>query len=119
MLVKGPIIWCVVLTCLFAAVLAELQCSVPGQCVNSDLIQSEVEEDKYACHHQCKTNDACYWFTYNQEKGFCEQFGNCFNITDATCDTCITSEKDCDVYQCSLQGSCQVTISNTFLIVLC
>ena len=110
MFVKGAIlILCLILAS--GSVIADLQCSIPGQCVNSDLIQSEAEDDQYSCHNQCKNNDECNWFTYIADQGFCEQFSNCFNITDATCSSCITSEKDCDLYKCGIQGSCQVKLT--------
>ncbi len=101
---------CILMTLLALAghVSSQLQCSIPGQCVDSDLIQSEIDDDKYACHNECKNNEACKWFTFNAKVNFCELFETCNDITEESCEDCVTSQKDCDVYQCGLQGSCQV-----------
>ncbi len=93
----------------FATASLDLQCSVPGQCVNSEEISSAVEADKYACQASCKNNVDCEWFTFHTNLNVCTLFRNCQNITEANRDSCITSQKDCKDYQCNIQGSCQVS----------
>ncbi len=91
-----------------AVAFGDLQCSLPGQCVNSEQISSGVEDDKYACRQECKNNEDCNWFTFHTTLNVCVLYNTCLNITEANCDSCVTSERDCDVYQCNIQGSCQV-----------
>ena len=85
-----------------------LQCSTPGQCVDSDLISEGNEKTKQDCHNNCKNNEDCSWFTYRYSEHFCLLFSNCLNVTEAGCDSCITGEKDCSLFSCGLQGSCLV-----------
>ncbi len=103
-------IFILVLIALTGAVFAELQCSVPGQCVNSEQISSGVENNKNACQDKCKNDQDCNWMTFDTATNFCVLYNTCQNITEANCNSCITSEKDCDAYQCNIQGACQVRL---------
>ena len=85
-----------------------LQCSMMGQCVNSDLIYAENAKTRQDCHQKCKNNDDCYWFTYHASQKYCLLYANCGNITESGCDSCVTGEKNCDLYNCRIQGSCLV-----------
>ena len=90
----------------------DLQCSKAGQCVNSVLIYEGSEKTKQDCHSKCKNDfdgNDCAWFTYRYEENFCLLFSNCPNITDTGCVSCVTGQKECDLYTCAIQGSCLVT----------
>ncbi len=107
-----------ILTCLTLAISiavlgikADLQCSTPGQCVNSELVYEGNEKTRQDCHYKCKNEiDDCKWFSYRPDQNFCLLFANCNNITEAGCaeTSCITGQKDCDLYRCGIQGSCLV-----------
>ncbi len=94
--------------CTFFVNAERLQCSMMGQCVNSNLIYEGNAKTRQDCHQKCKNNDDCYWFTYHASQKYCLLYANCGNITESGCDSCVTGEKNCDLYNCRIQGACLV-----------
>ena len=88
--------------------MAELQCSVPGECIHSDLIRPEVVNNEKECLSNCKAEANCKWYTHNKNTTTCMLLENCKELSTEECDICVSGEKGCDLYQCGIQGSCQV-----------
>ncbi len=84
-------------------------CSIPGQCIDSELIKPEVDQDEKSCLSECKSTEECLWYTFDTSNGLCELFKNCVDISIDECPDCISGRVDCPLYQCGLAGSCQVT----------
>ncbi len=91
---------------------AELQCSVPGQCVDSQFIGEVGADDEQGCIKTCKATANCSWYTFDPKPNTCLLLETCSNITTAHCPACVGGQVECSPYvpiQCSIPGICDVS----------
>ncbi len=58
------------------------QCSIAGQCIQSDVIFELHKESERECLRECKSTSGCQWYTYNMDKTNCLLLKNC-HVSDA------------------------------------
>ncbi len=87
-------------------------CSLPGQCAESDYISHFGCEDERECLDSCKDTIECAWYTFDSDDNICFMWKNCQNLTEANCPSCISGAVGCNLYDCSLPGTCQVSNKN-------
>ncbi len=99
-----------ILLLIFPLTLAETQCSIPGQCIDGELITLESLESEKACLSECRDTEDCAWYTFDNKLNICELFKTCPDVSQDQCPDCLSGESDCSFYQCGLTGSCQVYV---------
>ena len=89
------------------------QCFVPGECINSNLLEIVGATDQYKCLKECQADTRCTWFTYDQELGGCRLLSNCLLLDDTNCPQCISGESACTVPFpfCWFQGKCRGNVA--------
>ena len=45
---------------------------------------------------------------YNSECMECFMYSNCMNIDTSQCDSCMTHQEECGIYDCDVTGICKV-----------
>lgn len=70
----------------------ELQCFVPGACLNgSQVIGGGPTDSSLECLRLCTATTNCTWFTYYQSAGHCTTLANCH--LDAGRDDAVSGDK--------------------------
>ena len=87
---------------------ADLQCFVPGECIQSNLVSVESTQSAEMCLDLCKNTDNCQWFTYIAYASLCELLQDCPQLDESNCAECVSGEVACEAPKCDVQGICQV-----------
>ena len=87
---------------------ADLQCFVPGECIQSNLVSVESTQSAEMCLDLCKNTDNCQWFTYIAYASLCELLQDCPQLDESNCAECVSGEVACGAPKCDVQGICQV-----------
>ena len=99
------------LSLITSSAVAELQCFVEGQCLNSPILDITLQEDANACLKHCQEDPTCRWFTFDDAVDLCELFETCPTLSDDQCDQCVSGENTCEpqpTYMCGMTGFCEV-----------
>ena len=103
---------------------ANLQCNVPGECVDSLLVDLVPQNNSWVSHtklkilpvtrtcpcqdcwRHCKDVRACSWFTYYKDTRLCASLSTCLRLDSENCEDCISGEEQCPEYNCNIRGVC-------------
>ena len=82
-------------------------CHVQGD-ITGIVLKSEHVVDYNECLQNCKQDPNCSVFTYDDDFKDCAHFLNA-TFLDDSCTTCISGNRDCQLYQasnCQIEGRC-------------
>ena len=88
------------------------QCFIRSTC-QGQVVDHQKVQNKSACFSLCKSNSECEWATFDFVYHFCTHFSTCPSIDYSSCESCITSAKNCPLEltqenPCDVQGRCKV-----------
>lgn len=82
-----------------------------GRCIGNTVSLSD-GGDKAECVELCQASPECQFYTYDYSDTFCGSYADCPAV-DATCESCVSGEDECDPVLCSEPGGCQgLLVSN-------
>lgn len=84
----------------------ELKCYIPGECLDSLIVDISPTQNSRECLKKCQTTRGCEWFTYYNQTGLCASLTTCLNLKTGNCTDCISGEDECPEFICGAQGSC-------------
>ncbi|TRY70202.1 hypothetical protein TCAL_09641 [Tigriopus californicus] len=84
----------------------ELQCFIPGECLDSLIVDISPSNNSRECLQKCQNTRGCEWFTYYNQTKLCASLTTCLNLNATHCTDCISGEDECPEFICGAQGSC-------------
>ena len=95
------------------------KCYIRSHC-QGHVLDHQKSVNKSSCLSRCKSSSKCQWITFDYIYHFCTQYSTCPSLGHKSCDTCITSARDCQPKSknetCNINGRCQVCIFDCFPI---
>ena len=93
----------------------DLQCFVPGECNNGQLLSVQATANEFKCLDICQLNRNCAWFSFNPESGSCLLFASCLNFDESLCPLCVNGQKECTIPEpiCQTEGFCLGNVTHT------
>ncbi|XP_059085583.1 uncharacterized protein LOC131882454 isoform X2 [Tigriopus californicus] len=84
-----------------------IQCFVPGECLDSQILDARPTDTSRACLNLCQNLTGCEWFTWYTDSKVCTSLSGCLSLTEEKCGSnCISGEQECPEIQCGIQGRC-------------
>eukprot|EP00095_Tigriopus_kingsejongensis_P006522 maker-scaffold172_size289735-snap-gene-1.33 protein:Tk06522 transcript:maker-scaffold172_size289735-snap-gene-1.33-mRNA-1 annotation:"similar to H28G03.4" len=84
-----------------------IQCFVPGECLDSQILDTVSTNSSRTCLHHCQKIQGCEWFTFYADSKICTSLSGCLDLSPKKCPgNCISGENECPEFQCGLQGRC-------------
>ena len=95
-------------------------CYVRSDC-QGHVLDHQKSYNKSSCLSRCQSNSRCKWITFDFVYHFCTQYSTCPSLGHKSCDTCITSSREChsktEEKTCDINGRCQVHISKNMFFL--
>ncbi|TRY80100.1 hypothetical protein TCAL_01997 [Tigriopus californicus] len=84
-----------------------IQCFVPGECLDSQILDARPTNTSRECLTQCQSLTGCEWFTWYTDSTVCTSLSGCLSLTQDKCGSnCISGEQECPEIQCEVHGRC-------------
>ncbi|XP_059085062.1 uncharacterized protein LOC131882047 isoform X2 [Tigriopus californicus] len=84
-----------------------IQCFVPGECLDSQILDARPTNTSRSCLSLCQGLAGCEWFTWYTDSKVCTSLSGCLSLTEEKCGSnCISGEQECTEIQCGIQGRC-------------
>ncbi|TRY71929.1 hypothetical protein TCAL_14859 [Tigriopus californicus] len=84
-----------------------LQCFVPGECLDSQILGATPTNSSRECWRHCQSVTGCTWFTFYKDSQVCTPLSGCLRLSNEKCqDNCISGEEECPEVQCGVHGRC-------------
>ena len=89
---------------------SSIGCNVDGECKGSLYMDVTNQETVGECLTQCQSTIGCQFWTYYRESKGCLGFVSCDHLSSESCTDCVSGDKECEPYQCNIQGRCSGTL---------
>ncbi|TRY72001.1 hypothetical protein TCAL_09539 [Tigriopus californicus] len=84
-----------------------LQCFVPGECLDSQILGATPTNSSRECWRHCQSVTGCTWFTFYKDSQVCTSLSGCLRLSNEKCqDNCLSGEEECPEVQCGIHGRC-------------
>eukprot|EP00095_Tigriopus_kingsejongensis_P006519 maker-scaffold172_size289735-snap-gene-1.29 protein:Tk06519 transcript:maker-scaffold172_size289735-snap-gene-1.29-mRNA-1 annotation:"pan domain-containing protein" len=69
-----------------------IQCFVPGECLDSQILDTVITNSSRTCLSHCQKIQGCEWFTFYADSKICTSLSGCLDLSPKKCPECLDSQ---------------------------